>query len=189
MPSTSRPSPPLPTSYSNPSHTGNDQPSEEETTPNTNSNNTAAGDASTSAEQQSQAAGKPHSHNLQLGKQQQQQGGNSGDWRAVRSTILRKASQESGGGERERLLDVSRLYEQPLPDWCMCPLTCEVMRDPVVAADGHSYERSAFARHLQGGSVASPTSKQRLSSTVVYPNTCLEQAIKNLRSATLVSGQ
>lgn len=31
-----------------------------------------------------------------------------------------------------------------LPDWMLCPLTQEVMRDPAQLADGHSFERSAI---------------------------------------------
>ena len=33
----------------------------------------------------------------------------------------------------------------PLPDEFVCPITCEKMKDPVVASDGNSYERSAIA--------------------------------------------
>lgn len=43
--------------------------------------------------------------------------------------------------------------EQALPSF-KCPITHRVMRDPVVAADGHCYERSAisawFARRGEG---------------------------------------
>ena len=30
-----------------------------------------------------------------------------------------------------------------------CPLTKKLMRDPVMAADGYTYERSAIAQHLK----------------------------------------
>ena len=36
----------------------------------------------------------------------------------------------------------------PLPDEFVCPITCEKMKDPVVASDGNSYERSAIATVL-----------------------------------------
>lgn len=38
---------------------------------------------------------------------------------------------------------------EPLPNMPACPITGEPMREPVVAADGHTYERSAIARWLQ----------------------------------------
>ena len=36
----------------------------------------------------------------------------------------------------------------PLPHEFVCPITCEKMKDPVVASDGNSYERSAIATVL-----------------------------------------
>lgn len=38
---------------------------------------------------------------------------------------------------------------EPLPGMPCCPITGQPMRDPVVAADGHTYERSAIKRWLQ----------------------------------------
>ena len=38
---------------------------------------------------------------------------------------------------------------EPLPNMPSCPITGEPIRDPVVAADGHTYERSAIARWLK----------------------------------------
>ena len=52
----------------------------------------------------------------------------------------------------------SRLRES-----CMCPITQEVMVDPVVASDGHVYERSAILRCIQAGQ-PSPLTRQVLSS-------------------------
>jgi hypothetical protein len=34
----------------------------------------------------------------------------------------------------------------PLPNEYLCSLTLEVMVDPVIAADGHTYERAAITR-------------------------------------------
>lgn len=39
--------------------------------------------------------------------------------------------------------------KEALPNMPCCPITGEKMREPVVAADGHSYERRAIARWLQ----------------------------------------
>jgi len=38
--------------------------------------------------------------------------------------------------------------EGAFPDDFRCPITTVVMRDPVVAADGHTYEREAIATWL-----------------------------------------
>ena len=35
------------------------------------------------------------------------------------------------------------------PDWLLCPITQELMRDPVITTDGHAYERTAITTWLQ----------------------------------------
>ena len=40
------------------------------------------------------------------------------------------------------------------PNEHLCPITMDVMKDPVVAADGHSYERKAILQHFQSGAHA-----------------------------------
>jgi hypothetical protein len=47
----------------------------------------------------------------------------------------------------------------PLQD-CCCPITLELMTDPVVAEDGHSYERTAIARWFAEGHQTSPKSRE-----------------------------
>ena len=51
----------------------------------------------------------------------------------------------------------------------ICPITHETMRDPVVAADGFSYERSAIERWLQT-SDRSPTTNEPMNSTNLITN-------------------
>ena len=35
-----------------------------------------------------------------------------------------------------------------LPDEFKCPITCEVMQDPVIALDGHTYERASVEKWM-----------------------------------------
>jgi len=57
----------------------------------------------------------------------------------------------------------------------LCPITHDIMRDPVVSADGHTYERSAIEHWLQR-SRKSPMTGQILRYSALYPN----QALRNL---------
>ena len=41
------------------------------------------------------------------------------------------------------------------PDF-ICPITQEIMRDPVIALDGHSYERTAITQWFGLGRIKSP---------------------------------
>jgi hypothetical protein len=64
----------------------------------------------------------------------------------------------------------------PWPRQFMCPLTGQVMGDPVMAADGHTYERAAISDWLRLRDL-SPVTGQPLSSAVLQPNYSLRQAI------------
>ena len=58
---------------------------------------------------------------------------------------------------------------EPPPE-VLCPITCELMRDPVVTADGHSYERSAIASWIERGNATSPLTGEPLAHTHLVPN-------------------
>jgi hypothetical protein len=62
------------------------------------------------------------------------------------------------------------------PRHFICPLTGQIMVDPVMAADGHTYERAAISDWLRLRDV-SPVTGQPLSSAVLQPNYSLRQAI------------
>ncbi|KDO32106.1 hypothetical protein SPRG_03324 [Saprolegnia parasitica CBS 223.65] len=63
----------------------------------------------------------------------------------------------------------------------VCPITQDVMEDPVVTADGHTYERSAIARWLRDHGT-SPVTNCVLTSSVLSPNYALKRAIAEFRA-------
>tara|TARA_Y100000748_G_scaffold304181_1_gene312458 strand:+ start:4345 stop:5085 length:741 start_codon:yes stop_codon:yes gene_type:complete len=56
------------------------------------------------------------------------------------------------------------------PDCFKCPLTYELMHDPVIAADGHTYERAAIEEQFTRCKVKSPMINKTLKTPVVYAN-------------------
>lgn len=64
-----------------------------------------------------------------------------------------------------------------IPDAFKCPITLEVMRDPVVASDGHTYERESLIRILKETRV-SPLTRETLQPNIVVPNINLTKRIK-----------
>lgn len=60
----------------------------------------------------------------------------------------------------------------------LCPITREVMRDPVVAADGFSYERRAILKWITSGNKTSPMTNQQLQDLTVLPNRTLALLIQ-----------
>jgi hypothetical protein len=63
------------------------------------------------------------------------------------------------------------------PDFA-CPISHALMRDPVVAADGHSYERWEIESHFSCGSRKSPIDGDNLSGTALIPNRNLKKEIE-----------
>uniref|UniRef100_A0A7S3AKT9 U-box domain-containing protein n=1 Tax=Haptolina ericina TaxID=156174 RepID=A0A7S3AKT9_9EUKA len=60
----------------------------------------------------------------------------------------------------------------------VCPISGDVMRDPVSCADGHTYERSEIERWLATGACTSPSTGARLPHLHVVPNHALRCAIE-----------
>ena len=65
----------------------------------------------------------------------------------------------------------------PPPAEFNCPITFDVMVDPVVASDGHSYERTAIQAVLDSANPRSPLTRAVLSRTL-HPNVNLRQRIE-----------
>ncbi len=68
--------------------------------------------------------------------------------------------------------------DEERPNEHLCPIMMDVMRDPVVAADGHSYERTAILQHFQRGvHVKSPITGAPLPNQDLIDNYALKAMI------------
>lgn len=63
-----------------------------------------------------------------------------------------------------------------IPDEFICPITYELMRDPVVLSDGHTYEKSAIEEWLKKHG-KSPLTGGTLITKTLTPNYCLRKLI------------
>lgn len=64
------------------------------------------------------------------------------------------------------------------PDHLLCPISLLPMRDPVVASDGHTYDRDSILRWIvNSSSPTSPLSKKAFSDLRLIPNWCIRKAI------------
>ncbi|GJN14710.1 hypothetical protein PR202_gb01565 [Eleusine coracana subsp. coracana] len=75
-------------------------------------------------------------------------------------------------------VDLEEADEEPAsppPDF-RCPISLELMRDPVVAASGQTYDRESIARWFGSGKSTCPKTGQALTSLELVPN----KALKNL---------
>ena len=73
------------------------------------------------------------------------------------------------------------MAEGHCPHSFICPITYAVMRDPVMCADGHSYEREAIAQWLLTHDT-NPVTNGRLPNKTLTPNFALRHAIEEWSS-------
>lgn len=78
---------------------------------------------------------------------------------------------------------LSHESEIEVPDALRCAITSEVMVDPVMALDGHTYERSAIEEWFQEHQT-SPMSGSRLPAKTLLPNHTLRKLLDEMNFKT-----
>ena len=68
-----------------------------------------------------------------------------------------------------RDLDLTSSSLSDVPHEFLCPITLDIMTDPVVTADGHTYERSVIEEHLRKSNI-SPKTNKPLENKILTPN-------------------
>ncbi|KAL1527494.1 hypothetical protein AB1Y20_016159 [Prymnesium parvum] len=81
-----------------------------------------------------------------------------------------------GSGQVEKPSEVLRLDEDE-EDWLVCPITLRRFIDPVVTADGRTYERSAIELWLQAHD-SSPLTGEVLADKTLRPNLAMHQQLR-----------
>ncbi|MED6110769.1 hypothetical protein PIB30_045871 [Stylosanthes scabra] len=66
-----------------------------------------------------------------------------------------------------------------IPQYFRCPLSLELMSDPVILASGQTYERQSIQMWLDHGLAVCPKTHQRLSHTNLIPNYTVKAMIAN----------
>ena len=95
--------------------------------------------------------------------------------RAARATL---AEEEAEAVRRaERLAEGAHDMLPEMPNEFRCAITLEPMRDPVTAADGHTYERAAIERHL-ADSRRSPITNEELPHTRLMASYTIKKLIR-----------
>ncbi|KAK6146798.1 hypothetical protein DH2020_020667 [Rehmannia glutinosa] len=75
-------------------------------------------------------------------------------------------------------LDENKKPDSPvIPDDFLCPISLELMRDPVIVATGQTYERSYIQRWIDCGNTTCPKTQQKLRHLTLTPNYVLRSLI------------
>ncbi|KAF5198975.1 U-box domain-containing protein [Thalictrum thalictroides] len=64
-----------------------------------------------------------------------------------------------------------------IPDDFRCPISLELMKDPVIVSTGQTYERACIEKWLEAGHGTCPKTQQTLSGSVLTPNYVLRSLI------------
>ncbi|CAI9755311.1 unnamed protein product [Fraxinus pennsylvanica] len=67
----------------------------------------------------------------------------------------------------------------PIPAYFICPLSLELMVDPVIIASGQTYERAFIQKWIDLGFTVCPKTRQALSHTSLTPNNIVKGVIAN----------
>jgi len=81
------------------------------------------------------------------------------------------------GGDLDRVRRESRERPPEPPDAFICPISFELMVDPVMCSDGHTYERDAIEDWLSSHNT-SPKTNEELQTSALFPNHNLRAAIE-----------
>ncbi|GAB2296977.1 hypothetical protein Dimus_031081 [Dionaea muscipula] len=84
----------------------------------------------------------------------------------------RKAKFSRKSEEETRKLD-----SLDIPEDFLCPISLEIMRDPVIVATGQTYERSYIQRWIDSGNMTCPATQQKLENLTLTPNYVLRSLI------------
>nr|XP_061796041.1 WD repeat, SAM and U-box domain-containing protein 1 isoform X2 [Nerophis lumbriciformis] len=105
----------------------------------------------------------------------------------TKETLLSELHIESVGQRSKVLRKVEELKNASVcsgvPDEFLCPITRELMREPVLAADGYSYEREAITMWINTKNRSSPMTNLPLLTTLLTPNHTLKMAIARWRTS------
>ncbi|KAM6592199.1 hypothetical protein CsatA_014804 [Cannabis sativa] len=71
---------------------------------------------------------------------------------------------------RDCMVKLQRIEDVTVPSYFCCPLSSELMLDPVIMASGQTYERSSIVKWLNDGLTICPKTHQKLSHTNVITN-------------------
>ncbi|KAL3696293.1 hypothetical protein R1sor_010369 [Riccia sorocarpa] len=78
----------------------------------------------------------------------------------------------------ERMVVPRKLLNVTVPSYFMCPISLDLMRDPVTLCTGMTYDRSSIEKWLDEGNLTCPATMQLLDNTRLIPNHTLRRLIQ-----------
>lgn len=102
------------------------------------------------------------------------------DWRRMRTFLRVHDNDISERGIDELKKGVLYMPGKKMPNQFLCPIMQAPMRDPVVTADGHTYDRVNIQRWFDQGKRTSPMTNRTLENWSVLPNFALKSLMADM---------
>ncbi|KAG6491114.1 U-box domain-containing protein 12-like [Zingiber officinale] len=97
------------------------------------------------------------------------------------SSLLKKLKdcvlENSGSASIETTASFAKHIPPVIPDDFRCPISLELMKDPVIVSTGQTYERSYIQKWLESGHKTCPKTQQPLTHSTLTPNFVLKSLI------------
>ncbi|XP_022997974.1 U-box domain-containing protein 21-like [Cucurbita maxima] len=81
--------------------------------------------------------------------------------------------------KKEHLPGVDSGSEIVIPSHFLCPISLDLMKDPVILSTGITYDRESIEKWIEGGNFSCPVTKQDLMSFDLIPNHTLRRMIQD----------
>ncbi|OVA06967.1 Armadillo [Macleaya cordata] len=109
-------------------------------------------------------------------------GGDPGDWLEQMSVLLKKLkdsvlTENTGADTSENDKIFVKNRSPVIPDDFRCPISLELMKDPVIVSTGQTYERTCIQKWLDAGHKTCPKTQQTLLHSALTPNYVLKSLI------------
>ena len=103
------------------------------------------------------------------------------EYEALQVALACIASNNSNSND-ETLASITRVLnveqqETEVPECFLCPISMEILMDPVTTPNGVSYERAMITTHLKRNGYVDPMTREVLTLDMLRPNVSLREAI------------
>ena len=79
-------------------------------------------------------------------------------------------------GEMSELFTPVKTKDLEVPDFLNCPISDELMEDPVILESGFTYERSSIEKHFQVNGAFDPLTREECNKNIIIPNKKIKHA-------------
>ncbi|TYI08320.1 hypothetical protein ES332_A10G290800v1 [Gossypium tomentosum] len=95
----------------------------------------------------------------------------------AKSMVFNEKSEENDVRQVSGSVSKNTSVSFNVPDEFRCPISLDLMKDPVIVASGHTYDRSSIAQWINTGHYTCPKSGQRLIHMALIPNYALKSLL------------